>query len=87
MPKPILARAQGAPASNYPRLHCKHSQPHPPANPREKAKIERGGILGSYTLSYTILLEDFNDLDSCTSLGGINIRMLGFIYSHFDYKP
>ena len=22
---------------------------------------------------------DFNDLDSCTSLGGINIRMLGFV--------
>ena len=22
---------------------------------------------------------DFNNLDSCTSLGGINIRMLGFV--------
>ena len=22
---------------------------------------------------------DLNDLDSCTSLGGINIRMLGFV--------
>jgi hypothetical protein len=35
--------------AKFPRLHCKHSQPHLPANPREKAKIEGGGDLGSYT--------------------------------------
>ena len=45
---------------NYPRLHCKHSQPHPPANPREKAKIERGGDLGSYTTPSVILMYNFN---------------------------
>ena len=40
---------------------------------------------------------DLNDVVSCTSLGGINIRMLGFViqviivynivYNHLDYKP
>jgi hypothetical protein len=27
---------------------------------------------------------DFNNLDSCTSLGGINIRMLGFVNTIYN---
>ena len=33
----------------------------------------------THHLNSTFYNMDFKDLDSCTSLGGINIRMLGFV--------
>ena len=51
-----------------------------------RALIKKKFLIHEYTFSWIFVKYrniiknlDFNDLDSCTSLGGINIRMLGFV--------